>query len=83
MVTRILAGARAGAADLVFVRRVSPYPVVLSIVPVDERNSFFNVLDVFLNLANCGCTSLIKSCSAWESFSMRLVISCTSSNIAS
>src|SRR5207247_4216164 len=30
----------------------------------------------------CGCTSLIKSCSACESFSMRLVISCSSSNIA-
>src|SRR5216110_3596217 len=31
----------------------------------------------------CGCTSLIKSCSACESFSIRLVISCSSSNIAS
>jgi hypothetical protein len=58
MVARILAGARAGAADLIFVRCFSPYPVVLSIVPVDGksalfgRNSFFNVLEVFFNLAN-------------------------------
>src|SRR6185312_13541676 len=31
----------------------------------------------------CGCTSLIKSCSARESFSIRAVISWSSSNVVS
>jgi hypothetical protein len=76
--------------------RIFPNPLARGFTAGDNRRSHQHGAQLFwvettsltfwtcsLISLTCGCTSLIKSCSARDSFSIRFVISCSSSNIAS